>query len=131
MNVALMSQVKAEILELENRRYQAMLDRDVELLAQLCSDDLIYTHSNATRDTKGSYLAKVEAGFFVYKKIDHPVETVIVRKDSAVVTGQMRAQVVNDGVEKTLDNACVAVWAKDEDGTWRFVAYQPTPNAAV
>ncbi|MFC5947457.1 MFS transporter [Pseudonocardia lutea] len=119
--------VKADILELEDRRYQAMVDNDTKALQELLSDELVYTHSNATRDTKHSYLDKVTAGFFVYHSVEHPVETLVVRDGLAVLTGQMRARVTNNGVERQLDNACLAVWAKEGED-WKFVAYQPTPN---
>ena len=38
------------------RRYRAMLAGDMAVLDELCSDDLIYTHSKADYDDKRSYL---------------------------------------------------------------------------
>jgi ketosteroid isomerase-like protein len=49
-----------EIKVLEDRRYRAMLAGDIAVLDELCSDDLIYTHSKADYDDKRSYLHKVE-----------------------------------------------------------------------
>ena len=48
----------AEIKALEDRRYSAMLAGDMAVLDELCSDDLIYTHSKADHDDKRSYLHK-------------------------------------------------------------------------
>jgi hypothetical protein len=48
-----------EIKGLEDRRYWAMLAGDAAVLDELCSDDLIYTHSKADYDDKRSYLHKV------------------------------------------------------------------------
>jgi hypothetical protein len=48
-----------EIKALEDRRYSAMLAGDTAVLDELCSDDLIYTHSKADYDDKRSYLHKV------------------------------------------------------------------------
>jgi hypothetical protein len=45
-----------EIKALEDRRYRAMLAGDTAVLDELCSDDLIYTHSKADHDDKRSYL---------------------------------------------------------------------------
>ena len=39
-----------EIKALEDRRYRAMLAGDTAVLDELCSDDLIYTHSKADYD---------------------------------------------------------------------------------
>ena len=47
----------AEIKALGDRRYRAMLAGDVAVLDELCSDDLIYTHSKADYDDKRSYLS--------------------------------------------------------------------------
>ena len=41
-----------EIKALEDRRYRAMLAADTAVLSELCSDDLIYTHSKADYDDK-------------------------------------------------------------------------------
>ena len=43
-----------EIKVLEDRRYRAMLAGDTAVLDELCSDDLIYTHSKADYDDKAA-----------------------------------------------------------------------------
>jgi hypothetical protein len=54
-----------EIKALEDRRYRGMLASDVAVLNDLCSDDLIYTHSKANYDDKRSYLHKVGTRYFI------------------------------------------------------------------
>ena len=49
-----------EVKALEDRRYRAMIAGDTAVLDELCSDDLIYTHSKADYDDKRSYLHKVD-----------------------------------------------------------------------
>ena len=51
--------VAEEIRELENRRYQAMTDADIATLDELLSADLVYGHSDASRDSKQSYLSLI------------------------------------------------------------------------
>ncbi len=115
------------ILELEDKRYGAMLSGDVALLSELCSARLVYTHSRGERDDKNSYLEKVAAGFFVYHEIAHPADKVILGGDAALITGRMTARVSVSGEVRNIDNSYLAVWLKEDDGAWRFVAYQPTP----
>jgi ketosteroid isomerase-like protein len=115
------------IRDLEDQRYQAMLDGDVGTLDRLLSEDVIYTHSSGERDTKATYLEKVRSGFFDYLEVDHPVEKLFVTEDCAVVIGQMRASVTTEGAPSSLNNACLAVWVREDD-KWRLLAYQPTPN---
>lgn len=118
-----------EIRALEERRYQAMTDGDVDTLAELCAGDLVYTHSKAERDTKDSYLKKVRESYFVYGEISHPEERIILAGDCAVVVGAMRANVTAQGEPRRLDNSALAVWTKSS-GRWQLLAYQPTPYPA-
>jgi hypothetical protein len=63
--------VAKQISALEARRYRAMTDADIAALEELLAADLVYTHSNATSDSKQSYLDKVASGHFDYGPIDH------------------------------------------------------------
>jgi hypothetical protein len=115
----------AEILALEDRRYQAMIDADLETLDRLCADELSYAHSSGVRDTKDEYFAKVRSGYYDYHRIDHPVERVEVVGGTAIVAGRMTADLDVDGGGKTIDNLALAVWARTAEG-WRLLAYAPT-----
>jgi hypothetical protein len=114
------------VLDLEDRRYQAMIDADLETMDRLCAEELSYAHSSGVRDTKAEYLAKIENGYYVYARIDHPVERVDVLGDSAVVVGRMTADLTVDGTAKTIDNLALAVWTRAE-GEWQLIAYASTP----
>ncbi|NYJ08438.1 nuclear transport factor 2 family protein [Petropleomorpha daqingensis] len=117
------------VLAAEDRRYQAMLDGDLETLDALCTDELSYTHSNGVRDTKAEYFAKLREGYYVYHRIDHPVERVEVADDAAVVVGRMTADLTSGGVRKNIDCLAIAVWTRS-GGDWRLLAYAPTPIPA-
>ena len=115
-----------DVLDAENRRYQAMIDADMETLDRLCADEVSYAHSSGARDTKAEYFEKVRSGYYDYHSIDHPVERVEVLGDTAIVVGRMTADLSVQGTRKTIDNLALAVWAKD-GGEWRLLAYAPTP----
>jgi hypothetical protein len=116
----------SEIKALEDRRYGAMLDGDTAVLDELCSDDLIYTHSKGDHDDKPSYLHKVGSRHFIYLEITHPADRILVVGGAALVTGRMTAKVSVAGRIVRVDNRYLAVWVR-EHGGWKFVAYQPTP----
>jgi ketosteroid isomerase-like protein len=120
---------EAEITEairaLEDRRYRAMTDADVATLEELLSDDLVYGHSDASRDTKKSYLDKVAGGYFDYGPLSHPEAGIVVHGDVAVVTGDMVGEVRILGQTRVLNSSALAVWAR-EDGRWVLLAFQPT-----
>jgi hypothetical protein len=74
---------KHALKETETRRYRAMIESDVDALALLLDEDLIYTHSNAGVDTKASYLEKVRAEHYRYKSIEIEEETNVLLSDFA------------------------------------------------
>jgi ketosteroid isomerase-like protein len=114
------------VLAAEDRRYRAMLDGDLDTLDALCADELSYTHSNGVRDTKAEYFGKLREGYYVYHRIDHPVERVEVAGDAAVVVGWMTADLTSGGVRKNIDCLATAVWTRSANG-WQLLAYAPTP----
>ena len=59
-----------EILALENRRIEAMLKGDVQVLDEILADDLIYTHTTARLDTKASFIDAVKTGKSVYNSLE-------------------------------------------------------------
>ena len=114
-----------QVLALEDQRYDAMVAGDFDRFAQLCHPDLTYTHSSAVVDSLSSYLSKCREGYYVYHQVDHPVSAAAVYGDTALVFGQMLADITAGGVRKQLDTVCLAVWLRTGDG-WRLLAYQPT-----
>jgi ketosteroid isomerase-like protein len=115
-----------QISALEARRYQAMTDADIATLDELFSADLVYTHSDATSDSKQSYLDRVAAGFFRYGPMTHPEHGIVVRGDCALVFHDMRGEVlVNGETKRALNSRSLAVWVR-EDGQWALLAFQPT-----
>ena len=114
------------VLAAEDRRYDALLGPDLPALERLFHERLSYAHSSGVRDTKAEYLAKIENGYYVYARIDHPVERVDVLGDSAVVVGRMTADLTVAGTAKTIDNLALAVWTR-ADGEWQLIAYASTP----
>jgi hypothetical protein len=117
------------VLAAEDRRYDALLGPDLPTLERLFHERLSYAHSSGVRDTKAEYLAKIENGYYVYSRIDHPVERVDVVGDSAVVVGRMTADLTVAGTPKTIDNLALAVWTR-ATGEWQLLAYAPTPPPA-
>jgi ketosteroid isomerase-like protein len=116
---------ESTIRSLEDQRYAAVIAGDVDGLVALAHPDLVYTHSNAEVDTLDSYVEKLRSGHYVYHHIDHPVSRVVVAGDTAVVVGEMHADLTAGGVRKKLANRALAVWARDRD-RWLLLAYQPT-----
>ena len=116
----------AQINDLEDRRYAAMVDADLDTLDDLLSDDVIYTHSDASVDTKTSYLDMLRSGRLVYLALEHTTDLLLTRPGVAIVAGTMSGSIRMHGAAKTLNSRVAAVWLS-EGGRWRLAAFQPTP----
>ncbi|MGW3375988.1 nuclear transport factor 2 family protein [Streptomyces hydrogenans] len=116
---------EASIRALEDARYAAVIAGDVDAFTSLAHPELAYTHSNALVDTLETYQDKLRSGFYVYHRIDHPVDRIIVTGNTAVVIGEMHADITAGGVRKTLANRSMAVWIREQD-RWLLLGYQPT-----
>ena len=119
----------SEINDLEDRRYAAMVDADLDALDELLSDDVMYAHSDATVDSKASYLEILRNGTLVYHSLEHTTEAVVSRPGVVIVGGAMSGSIHMNGAAKTLNSRVAAVWVA-EDGRWRLLAFQPTPIPA-
>ena len=125
MNVS-ESLTDAEVEELEDRRYAAMVGADLGALDELLSDDVLYAHSNASVDSKASYVDLLRTGKLVYHSLEHTTEAVVSRPGVAIVSGTMSGSIQMHGAAKTLNSRVAAVWVL-EDGRWRLAVFQPTP----
>lgn len=122
-----MSGVTAEITGLEAERFRLMLAKDADALERLMDDELVYTHSFGDRDSKASYLEKFRQGFFHYHEIDHRIDGIVARGETAIVTGLMSARATVGGKSRRLVNVYAAVWGRTSGEGWRLVTFQPTP----
>jgi ketosteroid isomerase-like protein len=120
---------KDTIRQLEDRRFRAMCEADAATLEQLLADTLVYTHSYGGADSKPSYLEGIRSKRWLYRKIERPKEDIQVHGDCAVVTGQVRIELLSEGKPKTLNSAYTDVWIKGPKG-WQMVAWQSTPLPA-
>jgi ketosteroid isomerase-like protein len=117
--------VAKQISALEAKRYQAMTDADIGTLEELFSANLVYTHSDASSDSKQSYLDKLASGHFDYGPVEHPEHSIVVHGDCAIVIGDMRGEVQIAGQARVLNSRSLAVWVRENDD-WVLLAYQPT-----
>lgn len=122
-----MTDVKAEIEQLEDRRWQAQIGEDIPTLEQLYADELSYTHSNGHVDTKASYIKAIANKVFDYRSEKRTDTAVTVVDGTAMVTGRVAINVVAGGNERNLDARYSVIWVRRADGNWQFLCWQSTP----
>ena len=124
-----MADSKDTIRLLESRRYTAMCEADAKTLEELLADSLVYTHSYGGADTKASYRDGIRSKKWQYQAVERPIEDIQVHGDCAVVTGQVRIELLSSGQPKKLNSRFTNVWVKGRQG-WQMVAWQSTPLPA-
>ena len=111
-----------QILDLETKRIAAMVAKDMTTLDALLSDDLSYTHSGGTTDTKASFMALIKDRGR-YTGIDYLNSQVSVWNDAtAMVRGV--AQIRLEGTDPYAVQF-VDVWTL-RSGAWKMIAWQAT-----
>jgi hypothetical protein len=122
--------IKAEIRKLEDRRFKAMIDGDLDSLEKLLGDHLVYTHSTSQSDNRAEYISLCKKGVFKYLKIERPVENIqVYGENTVVVTGHIKIEAVIEGKPKLLNSRYTDVWIKGPNG-WQMVVWQSTPIPA-
>ena len=119
------SSVASTILAREAARGRALLASDVDALAELLSDRLVFAHANATYEDKASLLKKMASGTIKYLKLAVTEQRVIELGETALLVSRLTAAVTVAGQPRAIDNWTLSVWTL-ERGVWRLVAYQPT-----
>ena len=120
---------EAELIRLEDRRYEAMLAHDVAALRDIFADDAVYTHSNGVVDDKDAYLKAFSSGEFIYRTIERFEEKVRLLGDAAVVTGRIRLKIDFKSGPKLLESSFLSAWVRTVVG-WRHLAWQSTPPSS-
>lgn len=119
----------ADVKKAEEAWVSAVTKSDSTAAGSLLSEDLVYTHSTGTIDTKSQYLEKMKAGTQKYTSLEYSDQKVRTFGNTAVVNGTIRMQGSTNGVP--FDNTVLVthVWVK-QGGDWKLVSHQTTRKAA-
>lgn len=109
---------------LERRRIEATRANDIDALAGLFHDDLIYINSAGEIYDKDRYLHDIGTHALTYDR-DFDVRETHVRSldDLVILAGIMLGHSHLDGEQQVFHFPCIGVWRK-EDGEWRMIAWQ-------
>ncbi len=121
----------SEITALEDRRYQAMIDVDVDALHELLADELVHHHSSGGADGKASFIEGLRTGKWDYQHVERVTERIDVFGDMARVTGHVRLTLgAGQGTIRIANNRYLCVWIK-RVGKWQLIAWQATPTPSA
>ncbi len=129
-DAALIAAVKAA----SDERASATTAADRKRLDAIFSDELRYTHSTGTVDTKKSYMESIVSGKTKYHSIEFESRNFsFPAPDIALEAGRAHMKTSSATGETDAVFSFLAVWRK-EKGQWRFLAWQSSklvPPAAA
>ena len=114
-----------DLLQADDRRFEAMRKGDWAALDAALADELTYVHSTARLESKAEHVANLRAGKPHYRGIAPRDRQARVHGTVGLVTGVSDMHVERDGKEQRFTVRYLAVYAKDA-GRWRMVAWQST-----
>jgi len=115
-----------EALHAEDARYTAQTANDVAALERLFGQDLVYIHSSAAVDDKGSYIESMRSGTVKYRAMRRSDVKVRTYGCLAIITGNAEFDVTARGKDVSVQLRFHSVWAKRDQGV-QFVSWQSTP----
>ena len=121
--------LEQDLLALESRRISAMVQQDMATLDAMLADDLTYTHSNGTTDSKASFMELVRnpGDHGRYLAVDYHRAEVVPLGDAAIFRGV--AQITLEGTGGRPDRSYPVLFLdvyERRDGAWRLRAWQAT-----
>jgi ketosteroid isomerase-like protein len=117
------------VREVDRTRFRAMVENDLEQLATLLADDLVYVHSTGDIESKPEFLQRLRSGSLRYRSIESKDVRVRTYGNTAVVTGRSHVAVTNRGADRELDMLYTAVYTAN-GGRWQLASWQSTALAA-
>jgi ketosteroid isomerase-like protein len=116
---------QADVLQADDRRFEAMRKEDWSALDAVLADDLTYVHSTARQETKAERMANLRARKPQYRGITPRDRRARVIGDVGLVNGASEMHVENAGKEQRFTVRYLAVYANTA-GQWRMTAWQST-----
>ncbi|NIY48718.1 nuclear transport factor 2 family protein [Cedecea colo] len=122
-----MNETLQQLQAFEQRRQQAMIEADLDVLSQLLADELVHVHSTGLVHNKQQLLEHVRRmGGFVAIERDEPA--IQIQGDIAIMTGYTRNTVrsLENGLVMVREGFSTLLLRHDAAG-WRILLSQLTP----
>ena len=118
-----------KVRALERRRIAATRANDVDAIAPLLHECLIYVNSIGQIYYKQRYLAAIRTHYLTYDEDFDVRETEArVLDDLIILAGVMLGHSRIDGEQQVFRFPCIGVWRRDA-GQWRLVAWQSSSGS--
>jgi ketosteroid isomerase-like protein len=112
--------VEKELLELERRYWQAMVDRDVDTAMKLTADPCIVTGAQGVAKLDRAQMERMARTepYHIDSFDLKDTQVLLLGDDVAVVAYKVHEEITLDGKKVSLDAADASTWVK-RDGQWK------------
>lgn len=124
--------VAEQILAIEEERCRCIVEQRYDRLGEILSDRLVHTHTRGNFDDRESYLSYVGGVIESLELRREGLRMVATTADTAVLHGKQinRARRRGHTEEVVVEAIVTQVFALEDDGQWRMVAFHSTPLGA-
>ena len=120
-----LASLERAVLQVQARRFAAMIAVDTVALNNILAPELTYTHTSGQTETKAQFLATLRSQDLIYKSIEPDSVQVRIHRWTAVVTGRSAMQVTAGDRELSLAIRFIEVYQWDDE-RWQLLAWQST-----
>jgi ketosteroid isomerase-like protein len=120
------------VTSLETERCKLIVTQDFSKLRNLLSSRLVHVHTRGNQDTRDSYLHYLANRVEILDLQRENLQIQMIGESAAVMYGKQinRARLRGKTDEVVVEAQVMQVWAREDDGTWRQLAFQATPIGA-
>ena len=115
--------VESDVLETQTRRFQAMMNVDLEALDTIQSGELTYPHTSGRMETKKEFLSSLHSQSITYKAIKPTEINIRIFDSTAVVTGISAMRIVFRENPMAFSIRFIEIY-QESDGNWQLLAWQ-------
>ena len=112
-----------EVLASQEARLRAMIDENTDALSELLADDLHYSHTRGSVESKAQFLSTIQTRRIDYQDAKPRDVSVRLFGDTAVITGLSDMKLIYRGEQYDFTIRFLEVVHK-VDANWQLVAWQ-------
>jgi ketosteroid isomerase-like protein len=111
------------LADLDTKYQKAVEQNDAKTMAEILADDFVLVEGDGKRSTKADLVNDAKSGKTHYVRQDDSKRTVAVFGDTGVVTAELRAKGIEDGVKVDYSQWFTDIYVRTPKG-WRYVYAQ-------
>lgn len=116
---------KDDVLREEQRRFEAMIQRDTQKLRQMLAEELVYIHSNGLKEGKKDHIQTIASGKIVYQSMMRESVDLRTYGKIAISSGTIKVKGLIQDNPFDVRMLYTAVYKKHKRG-WQLLNWQST-----